>query len=90
MKIGQEFMPETSLYLVEDTTEQVLDLPTLLEPYYPAIFGEELGGWHRRESDWPARRDLPTFLAWFEVEMHSLVLDLKGERWLRTEHYERY
>ena len=89
VKIGDEFMPEQTIYLVEDTTEQVLDVRTLLEPYYAAIFEEELGGWHRRESDWPARRDLSTFLAWFEVEVHSMVLDMKGGWWVRTEGYER-
>ena len=90
VKIGPEFMPEQTIYLVEDTTEQALDLRTLLGPYYAAIFEEELGGWHRRESEWPARRDLSPFLAWFEVEIHSLVLDLKGGWCVRTEGYERY
>ncbi len=68
----------------------MLDLGTLLETYFAAIFEEELGGWHRRESEWPAQRDLSTFLAWFEVDVHSMVLDLKGGWWLRTERYERY
>jgi hypothetical protein len=63
VKIGPEFMPEQTIYLVEDTTDQVLDLRTLLEPYYAAIFEEELGGWHRRERAWPIQRDLSTFLA---------------------------
>ncbi len=90
VKIGSEFMPEQTIYLVEDTTEQVVDLPTLLEPYYAAIFEEELGGWHRLESGWPALRDLSTFLDWFEVEVHSMVLDLKGGWCVRTEGYERY
>jgi hypothetical protein len=90
VKIGSEFMPEQTIYLVEDTTEQVVDLHTLLEPYDAAIFEEELGGWHRRDSAWPTRRDLSTFLDWFEVEVHSMVLDLRGGWWVRTEGYERY
>lgn len=32
VKIGQEFMPETSIYLAEDTTEPVPALCRLLEP----------------------------------------------------------
>ena len=52
-----------------------------------AIFDEELNGWHQRESDWPSSRTYETFLAWFEVEVHSMVLDLKGSWLIRTESY---
>ena len=90
VKIGSEFMPEQTIYLAEDTTDQVVDLRTLLKPYYVTIFEEELGGWHRRESEWPVKRDLTTLLAWFEVEVHSMVLDLRGGWCVRTEGYERY
>jgi hypothetical protein len=89
MKIGTEFTPEAHVYLIEDTTDLVLDLKVLLESYYQAIFEEGLGSWHRVENDWPARRDLATFFAWFEVDVHSMVLDLAGG-WLRSERYVRY
>jgi hypothetical protein len=89
VKIGSEFMPETTIYLVEDTAGLMLTLETLLEPYYEALWEEELGDWHRVEEAWPIQRDLTTFMAWFEVEVHSMVLDLGG-RWLRTERYVRY
>jgi hypothetical protein len=87
VKLGSEFMPESNIYLVEDSDG--LDLEQLLEPYYAAIFEEELGAWHRVKADWPQHRDWTTFLAWFEVDMHSLVFDLAGG-WLRTERYVRY
>ncbi len=61
----------------------------MLDRHYAAIFEEELGAWHRVEADWPTRRDLRTFLAWFEVDVHSLVFDLVGG-WLRSERYVRY
>ena len=50
------------------------------------IFEEELNGWHRLKSDWPPHRDLDTFLDWFEVQIHSMVLDLHQGR-LKTERY---
>jgi hypothetical protein len=50
----------------------------MARPYFKAIFEEELNGWHRREREWPARRTYETFLAWFEVEVHSMVIDLPG------------
>jgi hypothetical protein len=89
VKIGTEFTPEENIYLIADSTDQQVDLETLLEPYYQAIFEEELRAWHRIEADWPRRRDLKMFLAWFEVEVHSLVLDLVGG-WIRSERYDRY
>jgi hypothetical protein len=55
---------------------------------FKVIFEEELNGWHQRESDWPTPRTYETFLAWFEVEVHSMVLDLEGSRLIRTERYD--
>ena len=89
MKIGTDFMPEETIYLIEDTADLTLGLEALLGPYYAVIFEEELGAWHRVEDQWPMKRDLTTFLAWFEVEVHSMVLDMVGG-WLRTERYMRY
>lgn len=89
VKIGIDFTPEENIYLLPESDEPLHNLARLLEPYYQDIFEEELGSWHRVEADWPARRDLTTFLAWFEVEVHSMVLDLGG-RWLWSERYERY
>jgi hypothetical protein len=53
------------------------------------MFEEELNAWHRVEADWPQHRDFAMFQAWFEIEIHSLVLALKGG-WLWTERYARY
>ena len=90
VKIGAEFMPAETVYMIDDLAEGSIDAEALLEPYYAVIFEEELGGWHRVEADWPKRRDFETFQAWFDMEVHSMVLDLPGGRWLGTEHYERY
>ena len=90
VKIGVEFTPEETVYLIDDMSEGIVDIDSLLEPYCAVIFEEELGGWHRAEADWPKRRDFETFKAWFDTEVHSMVLDLAGGWWLRTEHYERY
>ncbi len=84
VKIGPEFTPEENIYLIQDSSDPRVDLEMMLEPYYAAIFEEELGAWHRVEADWPRRRDLAMFLAWFDVEVHSLVLDLVGG-WIRRE-----
>src|SRR5579862_6452594 len=89
VKIGAAFTPDENIYLVDDLPEGGLDPAVLLEPYFEAIFEEELNGWHRVAEDWPPQRDFALFQAWFEIEIHSLVLDLKGG-WLWAERYERY
>jgi len=61
----------------------------MVEPYYEEIWEEALGTWHRQEVNWPRRRDFRTLQAWFEIELHSLVLEQKGG-WLWTARYERY
>lgn len=88
VKIGEDFQPERRVYLIEDVSHVIpFERDVIVRPYYKAIFDEELNSWHRRESAWPAPRTYETFLAWFEVEVHSMVLDLPGRRTIRTESY---
>ena len=55
-------------------------LRAFLEQNYPLLFEQELFDWHQDQDAWPAKRDFHTFLEWFEVEFHSVVLDLaEGE-----------
>jgi hypothetical protein len=89
VKLGTEFTREGTIYLVDDLSEGRSKLEVLLEPYYDLIFEEELNAWHRLAEDWPQERDFALFQAWFEIGIHSLVLDLKG-RWVWTERYESY
>lgn len=89
VKLGTEYMPEGTIYLIDDLAGDGSDLEFLLEPYFDIIFEEELNAWHRRAEDWPQERDFALFQAWFEFEIHSLVLDLKGG-WVWTERYESY
>jgi hypothetical protein len=52
------------------------DRKKLLRRYSNLIFEEQLSSWWRDETDWPAKRDVKTFTQWFDVEFHSVVLDL--------------
>ena len=40
------------------------------------IFEEQLDGWYRVPSTWPAERDLNAFLLWFEWTPHTMIIDL--------------
>ena len=89
VKIDEDFQPERHIYLIGDVSDVFpFDRDVIVRPYFKAIFEEELNDWHLRESDWPAPRTYETFLAWFEVEAHSMVLDLEGSRLIRTERYD--
>lgn len=48
----------------------------ILRRNYKAVFEAELEGWCTDESTWPRRRTYAEFLRWFEVEQHSVVVDL--------------
>ena len=70
VKLGEDFNPEHTIYLVEDITGYLIDKIEIIKPHFDFIFEEELNGWHRLKSDWPPHRDLDTFLDWFEVQIH--------------------
>ncbi len=81
-------LPERHVYLIADVSDVFpFDRDVIVRPYFKAIFDEELNSWHRREREWPARRTYETFLECFEVEVHSMVLNLQGSRLIPTESY---
>jgi hypothetical protein len=63
-------------YLLPNIDDDEDDLESLLPLCFDLIFERELAAWKQDEKDWPAPRDLPTFLAWFEPQLRSVVLDL--------------
>jgi hypothetical protein len=66
---------ELTVYLV-DEVEFDSDTDKVIDEHYSKIFKHELYSWHLVEEDWPEHRDRKTFHDWFEVEAHSLILDL--------------
>ncbi len=55
-----------------------------VEAHARAMFEHELGMWMDDPDTWPARRDAETFLEWFDLEVHDIVVDL-GDEPLATE-----
>ena len=88
-KLVPSSQPEHTIYLIEDVSEYMFDVEAFVRPYFKVIFEHELVAWHRVESDWPTNRDFATFLKWFDVEVHSMVLDLLRGR-IETERFEGY
>jgi hypothetical protein len=74
----EEINHDNSVYLIpeyEDDNER----DKLLKKFYLEIFEEQLEGWWLDEKDWPKSRNLGMFKKWFDVEFHSVVIDLVGE-----------
>jgi hypothetical protein len=66
---------DSSAYLLpdyEDDDEQ----DEVLRRFYVPIFEEQLDGWWTEQRDWPRDRTFAQFTRWFDVEFHSLVIDL--------------
>jgi len=66
---------DSSAYLVppydmDDERENILKL------CFSVIFENELEGWVTDEALWPTTRDYATFTQWFDVEFHSMIIDL--------------
>ena len=57
--------PEEGVSRIDDMVEQ--------------LFKMELASWYEDEALWPADRSLKTFWEWFDVEIHSTVLDSVDE-----------
>ncbi|RXZ42140.1 hypothetical protein [Crenobacter cavernae] len=62
----------------------VILLPEFAEPeeavgyvdeIFEQLFKMELASWYEDEALWPQQRTLKTFWEWFDVEIHSTVID---------------
>ncbi|WP_028534269.1 hypothetical protein [Paludibacterium yongneupense] len=46
-----------------------------IDDMHETLFKMELASWYEDESLWPADRSLKAFWEWFDVEIHSTVID---------------
>ena len=59
--------------LPEHETEEAFE--DIIYGLYDDIFTIELHGYYTDESMWPEDRSYKTFLEWFDIEVHSMLLD---------------
>lgn len=50
-----------------------------LDQIYSRIFEMELASWWEDETQWPTHRTIQLFWKWFDVELHSTVVDAVGD-----------
>jgi len=56
--------------------EMMEDRNQILAEFYDDIFVHELMGWWTDEEAFPKPRSLAMFRKWFDIEFHSMALDL--------------
>ena len=66
---------DCTTYLVPDWYDDE-EFERVLKRHSRFIFENELAGWTTDESTWPKRRGYKTFREWFDIEHHSVVLEL--------------
>lgn len=66
---------ECSVYLVPEMehNEQAV---RYLQKRCRDVFESELEGWDNEESTWPDDLGWRTFKKWFDIEVHSMIMDL--------------
>lgn len=67
---------ENNIYLIREM-ESNEEIRRWVKKNFDKIFVNELNDWCTDESGWPTNRTYKMFCDWFDVEVHSMVLDLE-------------
>ena len=67
---------ESNIYLIREmfSNEEVM---AWLKTNFDMVFVNELNDWVIDESVWPQNRTYQMFTKWFDIEVHSMILDLE-------------
>lgn len=76
VEITEEHLKHDCLTFLVPEADTMDEVRKYIEKRYKEIFEMELVSWHRDMSDWPEKRTLKLFREWFEIEIHSEVIDL--------------
>jgi hypothetical protein len=71
----EECGQDATAFLIPDFEDDE-ERDEIITEFFPVLFDEALLEWWSDEKDWPKHRDLKMFYEWFQVDFHSLVLDL--------------
>lgn len=67
------------LTLMVPEYEEPEEAIAFLDEHFQEVFRLELASWEEDEKLWPEKLTLAMFWEWFDVELHSLVLDFLDE-----------
>jgi len=75
-QVYEEKKEDHNIYLLK-TKRNIDEVRSWLKQNFDMIFQNELNDWHTSEEDWPQARTYTMFCEWFDVEVHSMLLDLE-------------
>ncbi len=72
----EEINEERTVYLIDEAAvDDPEGLEQWLERNYDVFFELELEAWYTEPALWPKVRDYQLFKAWFEPEIHTVIID---------------
>ncbi len=69
-------LDEQNVYLIREM-EHNGKVRIWIKKHFEELFTNELNDWFIDENLWPKNRTYKMFTDWFDVEVHSMVLDLE-------------
>ena len=70
----EELAVDSTIYLI-DEAESEDECSEFLISNYESFFEFELSAWYQDESIWPENRTYEMFEQWFDVRLHTIILD---------------
>ena len=67
---------DNNIYLIREMKSNE-DIKEWIKKNFDKIFINELNDWCTDEFAWPINRTYVMFIEWFDIEIHSMVLDLE-------------
>jgi hypothetical protein len=74
----EQIQADATVYMLPEA-EEAEDAIGLLDDRFAAIFEMELASWTEDEQLWPQDRGLKAFWEWFDVQVHTSVIDTLEE-----------
>ena len=69
-------LEENNIYLIREMDDNHA-IRNWLKKNFNDIFSNELNDWCSNEKLWPEKRTFKMFADWFDLEIHSMILDLE-------------
>ncbi|MGC9398088.1 MAG: hypothetical protein ACP5HM_03010 [Anaerolineae bacterium] len=71
----EDVQQDCTTYLLSEPLDR-RQLGSFLQTHYSILFEHELRSWEPNEGKWPTDRSYESFRQWFDVELHSAVIDM--------------
>jgi hypothetical protein len=78
----QDLVREPTIYLIPEC-ETRDEVARVLQELCEEIFVDQLEGWHRDQAAWPKDRSFDVFRRWFDIQHHSILMDLCDDPLIR-------